>query len=174
MIGFVFLFCLLFRWGSLRRMLLMVGWCCWWSCIPGVSFAWVLTVWYLRVSSLVSGVLAQCSPSKVSGLDLKFYVGLYILFCWSDTPVCSGVLHALLCLRVYSWGREMYSTLTYSSAILFSPWIKQFFSRRIEKAFVWRFGSSKFFQVELIDKVFSSYKPWTPLHGRALLAWASS
>ena len=35
MIGFVFLFCLLFRWGVLHRVLLVFG-CCW-VCIPVVS-----------------------------------------------------------------------------------------------------------------------------------------
>ena len=64
-----------------------------------------------------------------------------------------GILHALLCLKVYSWWTEMYSTSTYYSAILFSAWIKQFFSWRIEKVFVWRFGSSEFFQGELMEKV---------------------
>ena len=42
MIGFVFLFCLLSRWG--------MG-CYWWlgdarSCIQVVSFVWILTIWY--------------------------------------------------------------------------------------------------------------------------------
>ena len=37
-------------------------------------------------------------------------------------PLSAGVLHALLCLKVYSWCicGEMYSTSTYSSTILFS------------------------------------------------------
>ena len=44
MIWFVFLFCLLFRWGILHRVL-------WWlgdagSCIQVVSCVWVLTIWY--------------------------------------------------------------------------------------------------------------------------------
>ena len=36
MIGFVFLFCLLFRWGLGDA----------WSCIQVISFVWVLTIWY--------------------------------------------------------------------------------------------------------------------------------
>ena len=156
--------------------------CCWWlgdagSCIPVVSFAWVLTIWYplglalwyFRV--LVSVLPLQSLRAWSQVLCGSVYSFLLVRY---SCLLSAGILHALLCLRVYSWWREMYSTSTYSSAILFSPWIKQFFSQRIEKTFVGRFSSSKFFQVELIEKVFSSYKPWTPLHGRALLAWASS
>ena len=36
--------CLLFRWGVLHRVLLVVGWCR--SFIHVVSFVWVLTIWY--------------------------------------------------------------------------------------------------------------------------------
>jgi len=49
MIGFVFLSFLLFGWGVLHRVLLVVGWCC----IQVVSFVGVLTIWY----SLGLGVL---------------------------------------------------------------------------------------------------------------------
>ena len=35
-------FCLLFRWGVLHRVLLVVVW----SCVQVVSFVWVLTIWY--------------------------------------------------------------------------------------------------------------------------------
>ena len=38
-------------------------------------------------------------------------------------PLSAGILHVLLCLKVYSWcypWRELYSTSAYSSAILFS------------------------------------------------------
>ena len=51
-------------------------------------------------------------------------MALYILSHWSGTPplLSAGVLHALLCLKVYSWypWREMYSTSTCSSAVLLS------------------------------------------------------
>ena len=54
----------------------------------------------------------------------KFCVVLYILFHWSSTPVCSQLLSAHTSLfegvfLIYPW-RQMYSTSTYSSAILFS------------------------------------------------------
>ena len=83
--------------------------------------------------------------------------GLYILFHWSGTAVCSQLVFGM---HFSVWRcipdvlcREMYSMPTYSSAILSFPWIKQFFSWRIEKVFVWRFGSSEFFQGELMEKV---------------------
>ena len=60
MIGFVFLFCLLFRWGHAQG---ATG-----SCIQVVSFVWVLTIWYFL--GLVLGPWSQCSHPKGSGLDL--------------------------------------------------------------------------------------------------------
>ena len=56
MIGFVFLFCLLFRRGVLHRVLLVVGNAG--SCIQVVFFVWVLTIWYsLRLVLWLSRVL---------------------------------------------------------------------------------------------------------------------
>ena len=41
----------------------------------------------------------------------------------SSCPLSAGVLHTCLCLKVYPW-REMYSTSTYSSAIIrFYPFL---------------------------------------------------
>ena len=70
MIGFVFLFCLLFRWGVLHRVLLVVGWC--WVLYSG-GFLCVSSHYLIppRVSSLVLYSLkSQCSHSKGSGLHL--------------------------------------------------------------------------------------------------------
>ena len=61
MTGFVFLFCLLFRWGILHRVL-------WWlgdagSCVQVVSFVWVLTVWYsLGLVLWLSRILESVPP----------------------------------------------------------------------------------------------------------------
>ena len=44
MIGFVFLFCLLFRWIILHRVILVVGWCQ--VYIQAILFVWVLTIWH--------------------------------------------------------------------------------------------------------------------------------
>ena len=62
MIGFVFLFCLLFRWGILHRVLLVVGWC--WvlyssGFLCGSSHYLILP----KVSYLV-GSWSQCSNSN--------------------------------------------------------------------------------------------------------------
>ena len=118
MLGFGFLFGLLFRWG------ICTG-CYWWlgdatSCIQVVSFVWVLTIWY----SWGLGSGSQCSHSKGSGLALKFWVVLYILFHWSGTPVCSQLLFCMhFCvwryILMHPW-REIYFMSTCSSAILFS------------------------------------------------------
>ena len=42
-IGFVFLFCLLFRWGILHKVLLVVGWCC---VLYSGGFICVSSIWY--------------------------------------------------------------------------------------------------------------------------------
>ena len=126
MIGSVYLFCLLFRWGILHMVLLVVGWC---QVLYSNGSLWVSSHYLTppRVSSLVVlGFCSQCSHSKASGLDLEFCVGAYIFFsagqvllsalswCSECTSVSEGVF--LRCL----W-REMYSISTYSPAILFSP-----------------------------------------------------
>ena len=87
MIGFVFLFCLLFRWGILPRVLLVVGWC-WVLYSSGflcVSFHYFILP---RVSSLVSlGSWSQCFLSKGSGFDL--WSGMKI-----PQVVCYGIAAA--------------------------------------------------------------------------------
>jgi len=132
MIGSVYLFCLLFRWGILHMVLLVVGWC---QVLYSNGSLWVSSHYLTppRVSSLVVlGFCSQCSHSKASGLDLEFCVGAYIFFsagqvllsalnwCSACTSVSEGIFLMYLC-------REMYSTPTYSFTILFFPWIKQFF-----------------------------------------------
>ena len=70
MIWFVFLFCLLFRWGVLHRVLLWLGDAS--SCIQVVSFVWVLTIWYpLGLVLWLSSVLESVLPLQSSGLDLS-------------------------------------------------------------------------------------------------------
>ena len=114
-----------------------------------------------RTTQDVSALAPLCWPQAAGGRGPPtppwVRGGLYILFHWSGTPVCSQLVFGM---HFSVWRcipdvlcREMYSMPTYSSAILFFPWIKQFFSWRIEKVFVWRFGSSKFFQGELMEKV---------------------
>ena len=76
MIGFVFLFCLFFRWGVLHRVLLVAGWCQ--VLIQVVSFVWVLSIWYhLGLLSGNLGSWSQCSHSKAQGLifgqEQRFY-----------------------------------------------------------------------------------------------------
>ena len=115
--------CLLFRGGILHRVLLVVGWC--WALYLS-DFLCVSSHYLIlpRISSLVLGSWSQWSHSKGSGLDLKFCVGLYILFHWPGTPVHSQLM---FCLYFCVWGvflmypwRETYSTSTYSSTILSS------------------------------------------------------
>ena len=68
MIGFVFLFCLLIRWGILHRMLLVVGWC-WVSFSSG--FLCVSSHYLILpgVSSLIIYSLGVSAPiPKVQGL----------------------------------------------------------------------------------------------------------
>ena len=68
MIGFLFLFCLLFRWGVLRRVLLVVGWC--WVLYSG-GFLCVSCHYLIlpRVSSLVVwGLGVNASTPKAQGL----------------------------------------------------------------------------------------------------------
>ena len=77
MIGFVFLFYLLFRWGILHRWLGDA-----WSCIQVVSFVWVLTVWcslgFSSVQfnhSVVSNSLQPWTAARQASLS--------ITNCWS-------------------------------------------------------------------------------------------
>ena len=65
MIGFVFLFCLLFRWGILHRVLQVLGWC---LVLYSSGFLCVSSIWYSLV--LVLWWSSVLSHSKVSGLDL--------------------------------------------------------------------------------------------------------
>ena len=72
MTEFVFLFCLLFRWGVLHRVL--VGWCqvLYFSGFLCVSSHYLIPT---RVSTLVvEGTWSQCSHSKGSGLDLCYVI----------------------------------------------------------------------------------------------------
>ena len=81
MIGFVFL---LFRWGILHRVLLVVGWypVLYSSSFLCVSFHYLILS---RVSSLSSlGSWSQCSHSKGSGLDL-----------WSGTKIPEEVCYGI-------------------------------------------------------------------------------
>ena len=56
----VFLFCFLFRWGILHRVLLVVGWCR--ILYSVVSFVWVLTIWHSSAMATHSSVLAWRIP----------------------------------------------------------------------------------------------------------------
>ena len=94
MIWFVFLFCLLFKWGS-TVVPPVIGLCQ--VLYSVVSFVWVLIIWY-PPGSLRSW--SHCSYSKGSGLNLEFCVGLYILFFWSDTPVYSQLV---FCMHFCVW-----------------------------------------------------------------------
>ena len=62
MIGFVFLFCFLFRWGVLHRVLLVVGWC---QVLYSSGFLRVSSHYLIlpRVSSLVVLVLRVSAPT---------------------------------------------------------------------------------------------------------------
>ena len=83
MTGFVFLSCLLFRWGVLHRVLLVVGWCrVLYSSgfLCGSSHIWSslgLVLWYL-------GSWSQCSHSKGSGFDL-----------WSEMKIAQVVCYGI-------------------------------------------------------------------------------
>ena len=115
MIGFVFLFCLLFRWGILYRMLLVVGWC--WV-LYSSGFLCVSSHYLIlpRVSSLVVHGLGVSAPTlKDQGLilcwrlkvcdqgtwlgqvktlfqatDLSMAPPLSEVRSWRDTPVCAA------------------------------------------------------------------------------------
>ena len=59
-------------------------------------------------------------PSSYGVLHGSIYPFPLVRYSW---PLSAGVLHTLLCLKVYSWcihGERLYSTSTYSSAMLFS------------------------------------------------------
>ena len=77
MIGFVFLFCLLFRWGVLHRVLLVVGWC---QVLYSSSFLCVSSHYLIlpSVSSLVVYRLGVRAPtpkaqSLISGQEWRFH-----------------------------------------------------------------------------------------------------
>ena len=121
MTGFVFLFCLLFRWGVLHRVLLVVGWC---RVLFSSGFLCASSHYLilLRVSSLVVWGLGVRTPTpKAQGLISSFawfYIFLSsgqvllstLSWCYASTSVSEGGF------LMYP-GREMYSTSTYSSAI---------------------------------------------------------
>jgi len=77
MTGFVFLFCLLFRWGVLHRVLVVVGWC-WVLCSSGflcVSSHYLIPP---RVISLVVWGLGVSAPTPkarglISGQEWRFH-----------------------------------------------------------------------------------------------------
>ena len=111
MTGFVFSFCLLFRWGIMHRVLLVVGWC--WVFYSS-RFLCVSSHYLIlpRISSLVLGSWSQWSHSKGSGLDLEFCVVLYIRFHWSGTPVHSQLVFCIhycvwRCIADVSMGRDV-------------------------------------------------------------------
>ena len=77
MIGFVFLFCLLFRWGILHRVLLVVGWCLvlYWSGFLCVSSHYLIVP---RISFLVVYSLGVSPPTPkaqglISGQEQRFH-----------------------------------------------------------------------------------------------------
>ena len=124
MIGFVFLFCLLFRWGVLHRMLLVVGWC---RVLYSSGFLCGSSHYLMlpRVSSLSLGSWSQCSHSKGAGLDLEFCVVLYILFCWSGSPVCSQLVFCMhvcvwRCILMYLWRNVLHVHLLLCHLVSFS------------------------------------------------------
>ena len=86
MIWFVIFFCLLFRWGILHRVLLVVGWC---QVLYSSGFLCVSSPYLilLRVSSLVVKGLGVSAPtpkaqSVISGQEQRFYKWLVMV--WSE------------------------------------------------------------------------------------------
>ena len=120
MIGVVFLFGLLFRWGFLHKVLLVVGWC---QVLYYSGFICVSSHYMIPIGFILwwSKVLQSVLLLQRLRLDLEFCVGLYILFCWSVLlsalswfSACTSVSEGIFLM--YLW-REMYSMSTYSSAI---------------------------------------------------------
>ena len=77
LIGFVFLFCLLFRWGVLHRVLLVVGWC-WVLYSSGFVCVSSHCLTLCRVSSLVVWGLGVSAPTPktrglISGQEQRFH-----------------------------------------------------------------------------------------------------
>ena len=77
MTEFVFLFCLLFRWGVLHRVLLVVGWC---QVLYSNGFLCVSSHYWIlpRVSSLVVQGLRVSAPTQkaqglISGQEQRFH-----------------------------------------------------------------------------------------------------
>ena len=76
------------------------------SCIPVISIVWVLTIWYpiglvLWYSSVFESVLPL---QRLRAWSRVLGRSIYSFPLVRHSPLLSaGVLHALLCLKVYSW-----------------------------------------------------------------------
>ena len=76
------------------------------SCIPVISIVWVLTIWYpiglvLWYSSVFESVLPL---QRLRAWSPVLCRSIYSFPLVRHSPLLSaGVLHALLCLKVYSW-----------------------------------------------------------------------
>ena len=107
MLGSVFLFCFLFRWGVLHRVLLVAGRCQ--GLYPG-DFLCRSSHWLIlpRVSSLGARVLASVLLlQRLRPCSRVLRASVYALP--RDRYSCllsAGVLHALLCLKVCSWSNS--------------------------------------------------------------------
>ena len=94
-------FCLLFRWGVLQRVLMVVGWCqvLYYSGFLCMSYHYLIP---LRVSYLVIQGLKVSAPTQklrtwsrvLSGSIYSFWLATY------SCQLSAGVLHALLCLNM--------------------------------------------------------------------------
>ena len=77
-----------------------------WSCITVVSFVWVLTIWYpLGLVLWYSRILDSVPPlQRLRALSRVLHRPIYSFLLVRYSCLLSfGVLHALLCLKVYSW-----------------------------------------------------------------------
>ena len=83
MIGFVFLFCLFFRWGVLHRLLLVVGWC--WVLYSSGFLLWVFTIWYSLGLVLWSRVLENVLPLQRLRVWSLLCIGLGLWHLRSDS-----------------------------------------------------------------------------------------
>ena len=91
MIRFVFLFCLLFGWGVLHRVLLVTGWCqvCYYSGFLCVSSHYLMLP---RVSSLVVQGLGVSAPTPkaqglISGQEWRFHKWFVMALCEIKTNI---------------------------------------------------------------------------------------
>ena len=120
--GFASLFGLVLRRSVLHRALLGSG--DGGPCVQAVSSVGALTLLSLGQFSASPGSWRQCSLSRGPGLALRFCVVFCLPVLWWGPPVCSSSCPARTSvsegvLLMYPW-REMSSTSTHSSAVLFS------------------------------------------------------